>query len=163
MEKIDKVVRVGTVPGDFARDSLYARIKFDGTNLSITGVVGPMKNGNAKGGCGQIIMDFKEYDDRGFMSLSDIDPAPAWNAEMIKRFFDTWDEWHLNDMQSACEHQRALGWKYDDHHDPKTFKGELCPVCGYSIGSAWLLKDVPQDVIDFLKGLPDTDEKPAWV
>ena len=162
--KIDKVIRVGVVPvNDRLGSNLYAKIKYDGTRLSISGVVGPLKNGHCQGGCGQIIFELKEYGQEGFYTLSDVRPAPNWTPEMIKQFFDAWNEWHLNDLQAACEHQRELGWTYEEHHDPKTHKGELCPVCGYSIGSAWLSKEVPGEVLDFLNSLPDTDQQPAWV
>jgi len=66
--------------------------------------------------------------------------------DRLVRILDIWDTWHLNDMNSACEHQTALGWKYDDHHNKETFKGDPCPTCGYEIGSAWLLRELPENV-----------------
>lgn len=171
--------------------NVFIKIAYTNGKLSLTGVVGPYRSGNCAGSCGQIIMDFKEYDNRGFMSLDDITPATGWDRAMIKTLLDIWDKWHLNDMQSACEHQRALGWTYEDHrgmyvekhkkhprylideydngedHDLyiifDEFKGHLCPVCGYSIGSAWLFEPVPDDVITQLSNMPDTTIRPAWV
>jgi hypothetical protein len=154
-----KTIRIGKLP----EGNLFAKIELEKGNLSISGVIGPMKNGNSRGSCGQIIIEFKEYDKRGYYTLDDISPAPQWTPEKIKKFFDVWDVWHLNDMQSACEHQRGLGWTYEEHHDPKTFKGEACPVCGYEIGSAWLKKELPVEVIEYLKTVPETDISPAWV
>jgi len=55
MSALKKVVRVGTVPIWNRRASLFAKIKYteDG-QLSIPGVEGPMKNGDAVGsGCAQ--------------------------------------------------------------------------------------------------------------
>lgn len=101
-----KVVRPGKLPDG----SIYCKIEFDGRKLSISGVVGPLSNGDARGGAGQIVMSFKECDKRGHLSLSDIQPAPGWDADKIKRFFDAWNEWHLNDMRAGCRHQRAEGW-----------------------------------------------------
>ncbi len=38
------------------------------------------------------------------------------------------------------------------------------PSCGgYRYGSAWLKEAVPEDVLTWLNGLPDTDKAPAWV
>jgi len=36
-------------------------------------------------------------------------------------------------------------------------------VCGYKYGSEWKKEAVPADVLEFLRALPDTDVKPAWV
>ena len=55
--------------------------------LSISGVEGPMRNGNARGSSGQIIMGFKEFDTRGYNSIMDIQPAIGWNNEMLFKFF----------------------------------------------------------------------------
>ena len=38
-----------------------------------------------------------------------------------------------------------------------------CPVCGYQYGTAWKKEEVPQDVLDWLFALPDTETQPAWV
>ena len=38
-----------------------------------------------------------------------------------------------------------------------------CPVCGYKYGSKWLKEEVPEEVLDFLKSLPDSPTKPAWI
>ncbi len=37
----------------------------------------------------------------------------GWNKELVDRFVEVWDKWHLNDMHAGCEHQRALGWGKD--------------------------------------------------
>jgi len=85
--------------------------------------------------------------------------------------FGVWKEWHLNDMQAGCEHQRAEKWEekrlddslpwtqpnsamwtYKKDH-PKGLLCEPCPVCGYKYGSAWLKKELPQDVVDFIEKL----------
>lgn len=38
-----------------------------------------------------------------------------------------------------------------------------CPVCGYKYGTSWLKEKVPQDVLDWLFALPETERRPAWV
>jgi hypothetical protein len=66
--------------------------------LSMSGVVGPMSNGDCRGSCGQI-------------ELADIsDWAPGWDLEKARELWRVWGAWHLNDMKAGCEHQRADGW-----------------------------------------------------
>ena len=119
--------------------------------------------------------------------------APGWDAALWFRLLETWKLWHLNDMAPGCEHQRAEGWdkRPIDPTKPTTAYGKFypgqrcdswnmltwvprtehpegllshpCPTCGYKYGSAWLKRDVPQDVLDFLRSLPDTDLTPTWV
>ena len=64
-------------------------------HLSVTGVIGPRYGGNCDGACGQVIMEFRDYDKRGYSRVSDIDPAKGWTPAMIRKFFDFWDKWHL--------------------------------------------------------------------
>lgn len=181
-----KVVRLGTAKTYGGRSySIFCEIEYKNNRLSISGVEGPLPSGNCIGGCGQIDMEYPP--DKPL----NINPAPNWNVVKIRKFFEIWRKWHLNDMRSGCEHQRELGWDYNSHHGlwkevykpnpeflideyadgsdgeylPKwdEYQGHLCPVCGYSIGSSWLMEEVPQDVINWLFELPSTDVKPAWV
>lgn len=96
--KIDKVVRIGTTNSCGTGISVYCKIKYADDRLSITGVEGPKRNGDAFGSCGQITIVPEE-----------ITPAPGWNTDLITRFAAVWDRWHLNDMRAGCEHQRASG------------------------------------------------------
>lgn len=220
----------------------FAKIEYDGKKLSICGVIGPMSNGNCKGSAGQCVDSIREGR-----------PIEDWTPDMLKKFCDIWERWHLNDMRVACEHQRELGWeeeateeitlyhyrltrdasaakkaaenaaiealqngkpftpteeqtffaslpywldiyemppeKLAPHFEPRkplyagdhgfeekkkrgwvrfgdSEKGILCkpcPVCGYKYGTAWLTEEVPQEVIDWLFALPDTNVSPAWV
>ncbi len=100
-------MHIGETPHDGA---LFVKVEVKNGKASFTGVVGPKANGNARGGCGQVIVDFQEYDKRGHLSISDIHPAAGWDRDSIKSLFDLWDRWHLNDMHAGCEHQRAEGW-----------------------------------------------------
>src|ERR1043165_2726339 len=110
MESRNKVVRVGC--SEYGDVFCKIEIKADGdfVSLSISGVEGPKSDGDAKGSSGQIIMSYKEYDNRGHTTLDAIKPARGWSPELIKQFFDIWDRWHLNDMRAGCEHQRAENW-----------------------------------------------------
>ena len=79
----------------------FAKIEFsDDGRLSICGVIGPMGNGDCKGSAGQCVDSIREGK-----------PCDGWDEEMLARFCDIWDEWHLNDMHPECEHQRVLGWR----------------------------------------------------
>jgi hypothetical protein len=40
--------------------------------------------------------------------------------------------------------------------------GKPCEVCGYKYGTAWLKKEVPEDVIEFLKTFEDHSDKYPW-
>jgi hypothetical protein len=149
---------------------VFIKVEIKAGVLSITGVVGPTIYGNCFGGAGQICMDYahrnpQDDDKRSSQPIkpSELRFAPNWNAKKWLDLLDIWERWHMNDTHAECEHQRALGWRYDDHHNPETFKGEPCPTCGYEIGSAWKREELPQDVINFLASLPDTDRQPAWV
>ncbi len=57
---------------------------------------------------------------------------------------------------------KAAGWVYPKEH-PRGLLTKSCEVCGYNYGSKWNFEELPQDVIEFLSSLPDTDQKPAWV
>lgn len=84
-------------------------------------------------------------------------PARGWSQELINMFWEIWDRWHLNDMRTECEHQRSRGETYKTHPNVE------CPDCNYRLGSAWLTEQVPDQVLEFLRSLPDTDRTPAWV
>ena len=57
---------------------------------------------------------------------------------------------------------KSTGWLTTEQH-PEGFLSKPCPVCGYKYGNGWNRVEVPQEVIDWLKALPDTDREPAWV
>lgn len=101
----ERIVRLGTVPeysSSLAKKvpaDVFAKVEYraDG-RLSICGVIGPLRNGNALGGCGQL----------GRESLAGLTPATeaGWTFELADRFLQVWDDWHLNDMRASCPHLR---------------------------------------------------------
>lgn len=177
-----KILRIGTLASVHAA-SLFCRVEYKDRRLSITGVEGPLPNGNARGSRGQCIgsvLDIRTY-------------APDWTPCRARRFHQIWRDWHLNDMRAGCEHQRAdgwhkrsidttkplntygihfagqrqpswnmLGWITREEH-PEGLLSHPCPVCGYRYGSAWQREAVPKDVLAFLRALPDADRTPHWV
>lgn len=218
---MEKVIHPCDVPmWDGKKYPMFCKIEFTDGKLSISGVIGPNHHGNAKGGCGQIDMEFdhenKADNDTRYsepIKASSLRFSAGWSRKSWYKFLDIWKHWHLNDMNSACEHQEALGWKYETHRGNYVevigkndkiqeqldelrvlletcppdylvpdkygdnfklsdtgvllkfdkFRGHKCPECGYEIGSAWLRREVPQDLIEFLFSLPETDRTPAWV
>ena len=139
---MNKIINPAKIEGH----NVFCRIKFENGNMSITGVEGPRRDGNTWGSCGQIVDNFGQYT-----------PESEWNAEMLNKLAQIWNEYHLNYMQAACEHQRALGWTWETH------PSAVCPTCGYKLGHSWLRMEVPADVIEWLESLPESKVKPAWV
>ena len=84
---------------------VFVEVKYKKRRLSITGVIGPLRSGNAVGSCGQINGQFGQA---GY-ELDALLYAPGWNRETFQRFLAAWRDWHLNDLHAGCEHQRALG------------------------------------------------------
>lgn len=164
------------------RVNVFCHIQYEDDKLSISGVVGPKSDGNAWGGCGQIIIE----------GIDIIEFAQGWNKDKLNKFKIFWEKYHLNDMQAGCIHQRALewddwyipfeewpskdrqrhvnsdsrgymaGWVYPQEH-PKGLLTKPCPVCGYKYGVSWQHLQVPQDVLRFMADLPLSDVKPAWI
>lgn len=97
-----KIVRVGSSVVNYNGRERSADVfceieyRFDG-RLSITGVEGPLRNGDSLGAFGQIVTS-----DWNLVTY-----APGWDAERVAEFRRIWERWHLNDMRAGCEHQRA--------------------------------------------------------
>lgn len=117
-----KILYIGCLDPHDGRDGkadLFCKAEVTEGRLSISGVIGPLRSGNARGGCGQIDGEFKhaysKYDDKRYnpeslIKAEDIDYAEGWNEGKWLQFLDIWHRWHLNDMRAECEHQRDLGW-----------------------------------------------------
>lgn len=184
---IEKVLMLGTHPDGKVFVELYYGKDRHNTRpegeyvLSITGVIGPKRNGDCRGSCGQIIDH-----------LADTAPVEPWTRELIDKLQEVWDRWHLNSMRAGCEHQRAEKWDqrpidpskptdaYGKHFEgqrhaswnmltwvkrsehPEGLLSEPCPTCGYKFGSSWLYEAVPDDVVEFLAGLPESTIAYPW-
>jgi len=166
---MNKVIKLGTYKSHKNKNvPVYCKIKFKDNRLSISGVEGPYSNGNCYGSCGQIHQS---------LNLNELIPAKEWNLELIKRFLNIWDEWHLNDLQVGSPEQE----KYLDENNLKKDynfskaklvleKAGLSPDENYihngkpyRYGSAWLFKTVPIEIIEWLESLPNSDTEPAWI
>jgi hypothetical protein len=151
---------------------VFCEIVYKDGILSISGVVGPQKNGSCIGSCGQIQDVIAGKD--GARKLN-----KGWNLEKLETFLTIWNKYHLNDKNPECEHQRALGWREEAREDlgdrgetrGTTFykddqKGLLekpCPICGYGYGTEWRRMKVPDWVLEFLNRLPESEITPTWV
>jgi len=51
--------------------------------------------------------------------------------------------------------ESAAGWVTEKEH-PEGVLSKPCPECGYKYGTKWLKEDVPEDVLEYLKGLKDS-------
>ena len=75
----------------------YAKIEYTDGRLSISGVVAPRQNGNCFGSAGQCSEEIRIGT-----------PIGEWTEEMLKKFCDIWDRWHLNDARPYCTHMKEL-------------------------------------------------------
>lgn len=143
---------------------VYVDVLWRDGRLSITGVIGPQANGNARGSCGQILLD---------TSAADITPADGWTREDVDRLADIWERWHLNDCTAGTpaqeEHLRTLKGQFPgypvSHYDwakEELAKVGLQPDGDYSYGSAWLYEEVPADVLEWLASRPESDRVSPW-
>lgn len=166
-----KVVRLGTANTYNGRAySIYCKIEYENGRLSISGVEGPLASGNALGSCGQIDMHLRN-------EQKSIKLAPGWTRAKLRQFFDVWERWHLNDMKAGSVEQETWlrenpiakeEYAYPKSHyevaSKKLADAGLNPdSTGYLYGHAWKHEEVPADVLDFLRSLPNTDKQPAWV
>jgi hypothetical protein len=82
--------------------------------------------------------------------------------EALREFYEPNKPQYTSDSHNKPSEVKTRGWLSEKDHKLGILS-KPCPVCGYKYGSAWLREEVPQDVLDFLKALPNTDKTPAWV
>jgi hypothetical protein len=144
-----KIIMPGRVKVGKHLERVFVKVEIDEKGrLSISGVVGPRPTGNCRGNCGQIDMSIKP---------ADLIIGPDWTRGRVELLWKVWELWHLNDLRAACVHQSALGWTYETHPMAP------CPECGYKLGSERKKEKLPSWVVEFVNGLPETKEIPAWV
>jgi hypothetical protein len=112
-----KIMRIGYLLENDVKMDIFVKAEYTDGRLSLSGVVGPLRNGNSLGGCGQIDMEFEHRnsndDDERYSNptkASSIKYAIGWDKNKWFDLLDVWKKWHLNDMQAGCEHQR-VNWK----------------------------------------------------
>lgn len=132
--------------------------------LSLTGVIGPKANGDARGSCGQTgVPEIIKY-------------AEGWDAESAAKLAEIWKRWHLNGMRAGSPNQEA--WLRENPVEavyPKSHFVEATAALDaaglqpdptflrndqpYSYGSAWIYEDVPEDVLVWLSQMPDNAQR----
>lgn len=167
MENFVKILRIALT---CENGNLFVKVEFKDGRLSITGVEGPMSNGACHGSCGQIVMrdwDIDQY-------------ADGWDDPTVAKLREVWDRWHLNDLTAGSPAQeqylRDNPVKAVYPESDYTKASEALAAVGlnpdpdylhngqpYKYGSAWLFEAVPDDVLEWLRSLPDADKTPAWI
>lgn len=84
------------------------------------------------------------------------EPAPL---ECYERAMDLWG---YNKGNLKHPERKTLGWLYPKEHPDGLLTRKLRED-GPGYGSTHFKHEVPEDVLAFLRALPDTDMKPAWV
>ena len=150
--------------GHLGQSRVFVTIRFSECRLSLTGVVGPKGSGDCMGSSGQcddVLID------------PDFVPSEGINATLLHML---WNRWHLNDMQTGTPLQEDWLRRFpvtvesgSTHYTTAKAALELAglspdPITKEVYGAAWYKEAVPQYVIDWLFGLPDsTDSLPsAW-
>jgi hypothetical protein len=169
MNSFVRVVNPGKIETGGRLREMFIKIELcsDG-ELSLAGVVGPWHSGDCAGSSGQC--------DEELEKISVF--HKGWSKEKVRKLRRVWNDWHLNHMRPGCVHQaewntskllemphgekKPAGRVTPDEH-PEGLLNKPCPVCGYKYGSAWNKEAVPDGVLDWLCGLPDTRIHPAWV
>lgn len=156
MADLTKIVHIGR--GNAGE--VFCKIKLSNGRLSITGVEGPLRDGDCKGACGQIVM----------LEWRMSNYATGWNAELVTRFREVWERWHLNDMRAGSPAQEAFirTWRAANQYEYAAAcaalkEAGLYDDNGYKYGMAWKTEEIPAEVIELLASLPETEITPAWV
>ena len=143
---------------------VFISIKFVNGKLSISGVEGPLKSGNAIGSCGQIDMHLRNEDMKDWKFEKD------WTPAMMVELLEVWDRWHLNDMKAGTPKQEEFirEWKKSNKYDYNSVckaleEAGLYIDNEYRYGSKWLTEEIPEEVIKWLFELPDNKANYAWI
>jgi hypothetical protein len=169
MKTFTKIINPGTVKVARTSYELYIKIAYNLNGcLTLSGVVGPNSLGGCAGSAGQCDEELVRID--GFHRY--------WSHKRAEKLRRVWRAWHLNHNRPGCTHQkdwdvnkvlflpdgekRLAGLTMYDEH-PEGLLCKPCPVCGYKYGTAWNKEAVPENVLVWLHGLPDTEYNPAWV
>lgn len=68
----------------------------------------------------------------------------------LLEIYDLWNEFHLNDMCTWCEHMNYGNFPKTDL-SPEGLLGKECPVCGAKYGHSWYYRPIPASVIKKIK------------
>lgn len=171
---------------------VFVKVDYRDGRLSFTGVEGPTRSGNAVGSCGQIDLTAIDRLEKGWtqeMLRQLIAVWKRWHLNDMRagcehQRAEKWDELPIDPSKPLSSYGvhapgespswNMLVWlpyiadplkaaRAKIKGRPNGLLGKPCPACGYAYGSAWLREDVPDEVLEWLKSLPETTVKPAWV
>lgn len=69
--------------------------------------------------------------------------ASGWDRSKVELLSWIWEDWHLNDMNAACDHQKRHAG----------LDSPVCPVTGYKYGHSWLVRELPDEIITAMEDL----------
>lgn len=69
-------------------------------------------------------------------------------TDLVKRIYNIWKEWHLNDLHAGCIHQRAFEKEPYENH-----RGHHCDICNYTYGHGWIYEPIPKEVLEEINEL----------
>lgn len=90
--------------------------------------------------------------------------AEGWDRAKLDQLLAVWDEWHLNGMCAACDHMvpapidsSVLGVTVGRMNHPESLtldhytinKALVCPESGYRYGQSWLVRTLPESVVEW--------------
>ncbi len=81
----------------------------------------------------------------------------AYETPETPEFQEPWTDYQSKKPKIE---RKTLGWVNVSEHPDGLLGRELN---GKKYGHSWYKHDVPQDALEWLKSLPDTDKKPAWI
>ena len=146
---------IGRAPGIGA---VYVEIKISeqlGTNETVThGVISKYTRVSIRGHYFEPGSRRKDYAGVGQIvdtAAAVSQPAPGLGVTDIGRLVDVWRSWHLNDLRAGCAHQTEIFYEDSPYGRRVDLKATpACPETGYRYGSAWLVEEVPADVVEWL-------------
>jgi hypothetical protein len=167
---------------------VFVKIEFKDGRLSLCGVEGPTRSGDCYGSCGQISRNSNPVRLNEGWSPALVEALFAawsrWHLNDMRAGCEHQRElgWkscpgHYGVDAAPCEGGRALTEAAkiklgNGRYSSPTLNswrcsadkvGHPCPQCGFCYGTAWLREEVPDAVLEFLVGLPDSTVTPAWV
>ena len=144
---------------------VHIKIEYESGKLSISGVEGALSSGDCRGSAGQINMS-------GIPS--DIKLCKDWTTQDVKKLFEIWERWHLNNLKAGTPEQEDFirTWGKDNKYD-YTAACEALKAAGlyevidengqpYKYGHSWKKEEVPAEVIDWLFARPSAEKPCAW-
>jgi hypothetical protein len=82
-------------------------------------------------------------------------PAPGFTLAEVHELGRIGQRWHMNTLHSACVHMEVPEGK---NTSELLDMGLTCPETGYKFGSAWLIDELPSEVVERFKELASKGE-----